>query len=242
MIFIIHFFLIIGLIQTIQSFIHRSSFLSTSLFLLTSSRRSTSTIGQFLTSSKTVVNAQSVTMSTSTPDSVTASSISINDRKKAALFGLYVGDATAMPVHWMYNLAQLQRDYGRITGYVKPKDHFEGSIMNLSNTGGGGRGSDVGDIIGNVINHGKKKYWGRGGNYHYHLGLDAGKLSRSFMKRIASNICCYHKGENTLEAQLTRLLTRTIIEKREYDNQYWLEKYIQFMTTPGSHNDTCKNQ
>jgi len=32
----------------------------------------------------------------------------------------------------------------------------------LSNTGGGGRGGDVGEIIGTVINHGKKKYWGRG--------------------------------------------------------------------------------
>ncbi len=35
--------------------------------------------------------------------------------------------------------------------------------MNLSNTGGGGRGSDKGDIIGDVILHGKKKYWLRGG-------------------------------------------------------------------------------
>jgi len=100
--------------------------------------------------------------------------ISIEERKKAALFGLYVADATAMPVHWMYNLAQLRRDYGQITRYVKPKDHFEGSIMNLSNTGGGGRGCDHGDVIGTVINHGKKKFWLRGGNYHYHLGLEAG--------------------------------------------------------------------
>lgn len=93
-----------------------------------------------------------------------------------------------MPVHWMYDLRNLKRDYGEITGYAKPLDKFEGSIMNLSNTGGGGRGSDKGDIVGNVILHGKKKYWGRGQNYHYHLGLNP--------------------GENTLEAQLTRLITR----------------------------------
>jgi ADP-ribosyl-[dinitrogen reductase] hydrolase len=47
-----------------------------------------------------------------------------------------------MPVHWMYSLNNLKRDYGEIKGYVKPKDYFEGSIMNLSNTGGAGRGSD----------------------------------------------------------------------------------------------------
>ena len=93
-----------------------------------------------------------------------------------------------MPVHWMYDLRNLKNDYGQITGYTKPLDKFKGSIMSLSNTGGGGRGSDQGDIVGSVILHGKKKYWGRGLDYHYHVGLQA--------------------GENTLEAQLTRLLIR----------------------------------
>jgi hypothetical protein len=64
-------------------------------------------------------------------------SLSIMDRKKAALFGLYVADAVAMPVHWMYDRRQLYDDYGTISGYVRPKDQFVGSIMNLSNTGGG---------------------------------------------------------------------------------------------------------
>jgi hypothetical protein len=81
----------------------------------------------------------------------------------------------------------LKNDYGVINGYRAPKEKFIGSIMNLSNTGGGGRGSDKGDIVGNVILHGKKKYWGRGLDFHYHVGLKA--------------------GENTLEAQLTRLIT-----------------------------------
>ena len=91
--------------------------------------------------------------------------------------------------------------------------------MNLSNTGGGGRGSDKGSIIGDVINHGKKKYWMKGGNYHYHLGLDA--------------------GENTLEAQLTRLLVRTINrEGAAFTFDIFRQEYIKFMRTPGSHNDT----
>ena len=80
-----------------------------------------------------------------------------------------------MPVHWMYNLANLKRDYGVITGYVQPKDEFEGSIMNKSNTGGAGRGSDKGEIVGSVILHGKKKYWEKGKSYHYHLGMQAGE-------------------------------------------------------------------
>ena len=144
--------------------------------------------------------------------------LSVNDRKKSAMFGLFVADATAMPVHWMYDLRQLQSDYGEITGYVKPKDQFYGSIMNLSNTGGGGRGSDKGDIVGDVILHGKKKYWVRGGNNHYHLGLKA--------------------GENTLEAQLTRLLSKSISDAGLFDANHFRERYVTFMTTPGSHNDT----
>lgn len=146
--------------------------------------------------------------------------INLAEKKAAALFGLFVADATAMPVHWMYNLRNLKRDYGRITGYVKPKDKLEGSILNLSNTGGGGRGSDQGDIVGTVILHGKKKYWLRGGNFHYHLGLEA--------------------GENTLEAQLCRLLIRSIAanEAGEFSSNDFLQHYMTFMQTPGSHNDT----
>jgi ADP-ribosyl-[dinitrogen reductase] hydrolase len=140
------------------------------------------------------------------------------ERKFGALFGLFAGDATSMPVHWMYNLQQLRRDYGVIRGYVAPKDEFIGSIMNLSNTGGGGRGSDRGSIVGDVILHGKKKYWLRGGNYHYHLGLKA--------------------GENTLEAQLVRVLMRTTNDQKHYSPSAFLTSYIDFMTTPGSHNDT----
>merc|ERR1719494_519985 len=140
------------------------------------------------------------------------------DKQKAALFGLYVADAVAMPVHWMYNLSALKRDYGKITGYTEPLEHLDGSIMNLSNTGGGGRGSDKGDIVGDVILHGKKKYWKRGGNYHYHRGMKA--------------------GENTLEAQLTRLITRQMIKDNGFNADNFRKAYMKFMRTPDSHNDT----
>jgi ADP-ribosyl-[dinitrogen reductase] hydrolase len=102
---------------------------------------------------------------------VTQQILTLEQRKQGALLGLFVGDALAMPVHWYYSLGNLKKDYGQILGYTKPHDHLEGSILNLSNTGGGGRGSDKGEIIGTVINHGKKKYWGKGNNYHYHFGL-----------------------------------------------------------------------
>ena len=50
-----------------------------------------------------------------------------------------------------------------------------GSIMGVSNTYGPGRGGDDGPIIGDVICHGKRKYWAHGTSYHYHRGMKAGE-------------------------------------------------------------------
>ena len=73
--------------------------------------------------------------------------------------------------------------------------------MNLSNTGGGGRGSDKGEIVGSVILHGKKQFWVRGGNFHYHHGMSA--------------------GENTLDALVTRLLSKTMVAHKVMISFSW---------------------
>lgn len=142
------------------------------------------------------------------------------DRIGGALWGLFIGDALAMPTHWFYGgERQVHGTYGgALKGYVKPSKELPGSIMNLSSTGGGGRGSDSGDIIGKVINHGKKQFWTARGSYHYHCTLDS--------------------GENTLEAQLVRLVCKSITEAGGQFNADDLRKrYVEFMTTPGTHND-----
>ena len=50
-----------------------------------------------------------VSSSSSSSSSVVAceTSLTINDRKKGALFGLFVADSVAMPVHWYYDRRQL---------------------------------------------------------------------------------------------------------------------------------------
>jgi len=45
-------------------------------------------------------------------------------------------------------------------------------------------------------------------------------------------------GENTLEAQLTRLATRHMIQAGEFSPDKFREMYMEFMQKPGSHNDT----
>ena len=102
--------------------------------------------GKSSSSAAAVSTVVSSTSSTSTSISSSSSStisticdtnsLTINDRKQAALFGLFVADSVAMPVHWYYDRRQLIEDYGTIKGYVKPKDRFVCSILNLSNTGG----------------------------------------------------------------------------------------------------------
>eukprot|EP00002_Diphylleia_rotans_P018067 TRINITY_DN349_c0_g1_i3.p1 TRINITY_DN349_c0_g1~~TRINITY_DN349_c0_g1_i3.p1 ORF type:complete len:360 (-),score=80.94 TRINITY_DN349_c0_g1_i3:281-1360(-) len=143
--------------------------------------------------------------------------MSKSDRLRGALWSMFIADSLAMPTHWYYDGSQA-RYYGKITGYVAPNDYHPTSILHLSSTGGGGRGGQVGEIIGNVILHGKKKFWTRP-NLHYHQGMKA--------------------GENTLNSLVARVLMRSINAKSgKYDPEEFLSQYVAFMTTPGTHNDT----
>jgi len=71
------------------------------------------------------------------------------------------------------------------------------------------KGSDE-KSIGYVINRGKKKYWLRDSKFSYHVGLAA--------------------GENTLKAQLTRLLVRNMAQQDQGDfsPSSFLTEYVTF--------------
>ena len=76
------------------------------------------------------------------------------------LWGMFVGDALAMPVHWYYDVAALQRDFGTLRDFRAPHEYPPSSIMSLANTGAAGRGSQKGEVVGSVILHGKKHLLG----------------------------------------------------------------------------------
>ncbi len=139
------------------------------------------------------------------------------DRMRGALWGMFIGDALAMPVHWYYNIASLWQDFGEIRDYQAPKSHHPNSIMALANTGKAGRGSQDGIVVGNVILKGKKHYWGEA-NCHYHQGMKA--------------------GDNTLNLLCARVLLRSLAHNGHYDSNDFLHEYIDFMTEPDRHNDT----
>jgi ADP-ribosyl-[dinitrogen reductase] hydrolase len=130
---------------------------------------------------------------------------------KAALWGLYIGDALAMPVHWYYNRSALYDDYGWVTDYLSPKNPHPDSLLFRSSCSAP---NPKGEIL-----HDQAPYWGREGtHYHYHQFLKA--------------------GENTLNLKLCSLLIHSLNERGGYDAEDYLHRYISFMTTPGNHRDT----
>lgn len=139
------------------------------------------------------------------------------ERMRGALWGMFVGDALAMPVHWYYNIAALWQDFGQIRDYQAPKAHHPNSIMPLASTGKAGRGNQAGDIVGSVILKGKKQFWGLP-NGHYHQGM--------------------HAGDNTLNLLCARVLLRSLIANGHHEPADFLQAYIRFMTEPDQHNDT----
>ena len=126
-----------------------------------------------------------------------------------SLLGALAADALAMPVHWYYDRDALRRDYGVVDRYLAPKSPHSDSIL--------WRSSYVplnarGDIL-----REQAQYWGRRG-VHYHQFLAA--------------------GENTVNFKLAVELFHFIRSRGNYDTEAWLERYVEFMLTPGNHRDT----
>jgi ADP-ribosylglycohydrolase len=133
----------------------------------------------------------------------------IHSKPRGSLYGLFIGDALAMPVHWYYNRQALLNDYGRVTDYLAPRNPHPDSILWRSTyTAPNAKGE---------ILHEQARYWGQRG-VHYHQFLKA--------------------GENTLNVKICRLLIESINETGAYDADDFVKRYIAFMTTPGSHRDT----
>ncbi|MFT5315489.1 MAG: ADP-ribosyl-[dinitrogen reductase] hydrolase, partial [Candidatus Krumholzibacteriia bacterium] len=130
-------------------------------------------------------------------------------RAEGALWGLFLGDALAMPVHWYYDRAALARDYGEVRDLLAPRNPHPGSILHRS----------VYKPVNEEANilHDQAQYWGREG-VHYHQFLAA--------------------GENTLDLQLANLALGTIAELGHYDPDLYLERMIAFLRDPSSHRDT----
>lgn len=161
-------------------------------------------------------------------------------RVENALWGLFIGDALAMPVHWYYSRTNLREDYpGGVSGYEEPRHPHPESFMvgmgyhpDTETAGRLGRPWDIlhehvrfYDTSYSKLEIGRSDREGEHGNavpareerYHYHHGL--------------------RRGENTLAAHLVRVLLRSIARERGYRPEGFLEGLVHHMSTPGLNRD-----
>jgi ADP-ribosylglycohydrolase len=96
-----------------------------------------------------------------------------------------------------------------VRDYLPPRNPHPGSILWRSEyTALNARGE---------ILHDQAEYWGRR-DIHYHQFLRA--------------------GENTLNLQLAKVLMESLVARGSYEPDGYLQRYTEFMLTPGQHRDT----
>lgn len=133
----------------------------------------------------------------------------VADAATRSLLGALVADAVALPVHWYYDVAALDRDYPELCrlpeslDYLAPRSPHPDSILWRSSYVAAGPQFD---ILGD-----QATFWGRRG-VHYHQLLPA--------------------GGNTLNFQLAVELYRMLRRDRDYDPERWLDHYVAFMRAP----------
>lgn len=161
-------------------------------------------------------------------------------RIENALWGLFVGDALAMPAHWFYKLENIRNTFdGGIRGFeAAPHPHPESFMVGMSYQPDVASAKRLGrpyDILHQssrfyhtsysqlqIATDDREEAHGNSApakedRYHYHHGLGS--------------------GENTIAAHLVRVLIRSVAEKGRYEEDHFLESFVQFMTTAGSRKD-----
>ncbi len=161
-------------------------------------------------------------------------------RIENALWGLFIGDALAMPAHWYYDPENIEKDFnGGLRGYAAPPHpHPESFMVGMDYRPDVERAKRIGrpyDILHDHVRYYDTTYSALsisstrrehqhgnltpepGQRYHYHYGLSA--------------------GENTLGAQLVRVLMRSVAEKGRYDPQDFIGGFVDHLSTPGRNRD-----
>lgn len=167
-------------------------------------------------------------------------SSSISRRIENALWGAFIGDALAMPVHWFYSTERIRECFpGGIDRYYSaPHPHPDAFMLGMSYQPDIETAKELSrpyDILQQHARFYRTSYSdfpfslddrdGEHGNataeldkrMHYHHGLEA--------------------GESTLGAGLIRVLMRSVINRGGYSQGGFLEDFIHYMTQPRENRD-----
>jgi ADP-ribosylglycohydrolase len=158
---------------------------------------------------------------------------------KNALWGLFISDALSMPAHWYYKREYIKKDFGEITGYNDALHPHPESFM-VGNTyspdiQSANRLNRQYDIL-----HKHSKFYN---TTYSHLDIDTKVHSGEHANLMPSLDERYHyhhglkAGENTLGANLVRVLMRSIIKNEGYKQTQFLNDFIEYLTDIDANND-----
>ena len=160
-------------------------------------------------------------------------------RIKNALWGAFIADSVAMPVHWYYNREYIKEGFGRIKWFEDaPHPHPESFMLGNSYRPNIKKAQELGrpfDIAHEHIRFYNTNY----NDFNFKLAVHAGEHKNAMPKK--DERYHYHHGlkagENTLGANLIRVLMRSIIKEGKYDQKVFIEDFIHYLTTPGLNKD-----
>ena len=161
-------------------------------------------------------------------------------RMKNALWGAFIADSMAMPVHWYYQRKYIKEGFdGGIKGYEDaPHPHPESFMVGNAYHPNIAKAKELGrpfDIAHEHIRFYDTNY----NNLDIKLSVHAGEHKNAMPEK--SERYHYHHGlkagENTVGANLIRVLMRSIIKEGKYDQAVFIDDFVSYLTTPGLNKD-----
>lgn len=162
-----------------------------------------------------------------------------NIRIENALWGLFISDAISMPAHWYYSLDYLKKDFGAIDSYLDaPHPHPESFMAGSSYYPDVLKAKELGrpyDILHDHIRFYNTSF----SRFSIQTTEHAGEHANA-MPTLNERFHYHHglkAGENTLAANLVRVLIRSVIAQGDYDQDAFLKDFIAYLSTPGINRD-----
>ena len=161
-------------------------------------------------------------------------------RIRSALWGLFIGDALAMPAHWFYSLSNIRKTFdGGIRGYIPPPHpHAESFMVGMDYNPDVETAKRLGRKV-DILHEHVRFYRTSYSKHEIDTPEREGEHGHS-VPRLADRFHYHHglqAGENTLGAHLVRVLMRSVISTGRYDPDRFLEGFIEHLTTPGTNRD-----
>ena len=161
-------------------------------------------------------------------------------RLKNALWGAFIADAMAMPVHWYYQRRYIKEVFdGGITKYEDaPHPHPESFMVGMSYHPNIAKAKELGRPF-NIVHKHIRFYNTNYNDLYIKLSVHEGEHKNAMPEK--NERYHYHHGlkagENTLGANLIRVLMRSIIKESKYKQEAFIEDFISYLTTPNLNKD-----